>query len=79
MPRRWLRPCGDGLMLLGLFNFADEPARIVLDDGDIAVLNTLNIPTGAANPDLAHEFINFVLDADNGQQMIEDAGYIPLY
>ena len=33
-----------------------------LSDGDIAVLNTLNIPTGAANPDLAHEFINFVLD-----------------
>lgn len=33
-----------------------------LTDGDIAVLNTVNIPTGAAEVDLAHEFINFILD-----------------
>lgn len=33
-----------------------------LEDGDIAVMNTINIPKGAENVDLAHEFINFVLD-----------------
>ncbi|MDO9523977.1 MAG: ABC transporter substrate-binding protein [Gemmobacter sp.] len=33
-----------------------------LEDGDFAVLNTINIPRGAENVDLAHEFINFVLD-----------------
>lgn len=33
-----------------------------LSDGDIAVLNTVNIPTGAENVDLAYEFINFILD-----------------
>jgi putative spermidine/putrescine transport system substrate-binding protein len=33
-----------------------------LADGDIAVLNTVNIPTGAENVELAHEFINFILD-----------------
>ena len=33
-----------------------------LSDGDIATLNTVNIPKGAANVDLAHEFINFILD-----------------
>lgn len=33
-----------------------------LSDGDIAVLNTVNIPKGAENVDLAHEFINFILD-----------------
>ncbi len=32
-----------------------------LSDGDIATLNTINIPTGAKNVDLAHKFINFVL------------------
>lgn len=33
-----------------------------LSDGAIATLNTVNIPTGAAEPELAHEFINFILD-----------------
>lgn len=33
-----------------------------LSDGDIATLNTINIAKGAANPDLAHLFINFILD-----------------
>ncbi len=32
-----------------------------LEDGDIATLNTINIPTGSENVELAHEFINFVL------------------
>lgn len=35
-----------------------------LEDGDIATLNTVNIPTGAANPELAHQFINFILDPE---------------
>jgi putative spermidine/putrescine transport system substrate-binding protein len=35
-----------------------------LEDGAIATLNTVNIPTGAANVDLAHEFINFILDPE---------------
>lgn len=33
-----------------------------LSDGDIAVLNTVNIPTGAAEVELAHQFIDFILD-----------------
>lgn len=33
-----------------------------LSDGGIATLNTINIPTGAANVDRAYEFINFILD-----------------
>lgn len=33
-----------------------------LEDGAIATLNTVNIPTGAANVDLAYQFINFILD-----------------
>ncbi|MCR9136193.1 MAG: ABC transporter substrate-binding protein [Alphaproteobacteria bacterium] len=32
-----------------------------LTDGDIATLNTINIPKGAEHVELAHEFINFVL------------------
>lgn len=42
-----------------------------LEDGDIATLNTINIPTGAENPDLAHMFLNFVLSAEIQQTLAE--------
>lgn len=35
-----------------------------LKDGDIATLNTINIPKGAENVELAHQFINFVLSTE---------------
>ncbi|MCY6383480.1 ABC transporter substrate-binding protein [Hoeflea prorocentri] len=35
-----------------------------LSDGGIATLNTINIPTGAKQVDLAHKFINFVLSTE---------------
>ncbi len=35
-----------------------------LTDGSIATLNTINIPTGAANVELAHRFIDFVLSTE---------------
>lgn len=35
-----------------------------LEDGAIATLNTVNIPTGAAEVELAHQFINFILDPE---------------
>ncbi len=35
-----------------------------LADGPIATLNTINIPTGAANVELAHRFIDFVLSTE---------------
>ena len=35
-----------------------------LEDGDVATLNTVNIPTGAANVDLAHRFIDFILSPE---------------
>lgn len=54
-----------------------------LTDGDIATLNTINIPTGAANVELAHQFINFVLDperqrilAENGVDAPTQAGVV---
>lgn len=40
-----------------------------LSDGGIATLNTINIPTGAENVELAHKFINFVLSTE--VQLIE--------
>ena len=49
-----------------------------LDDGDIAVLNTLNIPTGAENPDLAHQFINFVLDPELQKTLAENGVDAPV-
>lgn len=35
-----------------------------LPDGDIATLNTVNIPAGSENVELAHQFINFILSKD---------------
>jgi putative spermidine/putrescine transport system substrate-binding protein len=43
-----------------------------LSDGDIATLNTINIPTGAANVERAHEFINFVLDPERQRILAEN-------
>lgn len=42
-----------------------------LTDGDIATLNTVNIPTGAEHTELAYEFINFLLSTE--VQQIEGA------
>ena len=33
-----------------------------LSEGDYATLNTVNVVKGAAQPDLAHQFIDFILD-----------------
>ncbi len=35
-----------------------------LSDGDIATLNTVNIPAGSENVELAHQFINFILSKE---------------
>lgn len=50
-----------------------------LEDGDIATLNTLNIPTGAENVDLAHEFINFVLDPERQKVLAENGVDAPVH
>lgn len=49
-----------------------------LEDGDIATLNTINIPTGAANVELAHEFINFVLSTEIQQALAEQGVDAPV-
>lgn len=43
-----------------------------LEDGAIATLNTVNIPKGAANVELAHEFINFILDPELQKTLAEN-------
>lgn len=49
-----------------------------LAEGSIATLNTVNIPTGAAEPDLAYEFINFILSNDIQQQLAEQGVDAPV-
>lgn len=49
-----------------------------LSDGAIATLNTVNIPTGAAEVDLAHEFINFILDPAIQQVLAENGVDAPV-
>jgi putative spermidine/putrescine transport system substrate-binding protein len=49
-----------------------------LEEGSIATLNTVNIPTGAAEPDLAYEFINFILSPEIQQQLAEEGVDAPV-
>ena len=49
-----------------------------LTDGAVATLNTINIPTGAAEVDLAHAFINFVLDPALQQTLAENGVDAPV-
>ena len=49
-----------------------------LAEGSIATLNTVNIPTGAAEPELAYEFINFILSPEIQQQLAEQGVDAPV-
>ncbi|MGE0502585.1 MAG: PotD/PotF family extracellular solute-binding protein [Rhizobiaceae bacterium] len=49
-----------------------------ISDGAVATLNTINIPTGAAEAELAHEFINFVLDPALQQTLAENGVDAPV-
>jgi spermidine/putrescine transport system substrate-binding protein len=48
---------------------------VVPREGGILASDSLCIPKGAPNPDLAHAFINFVLDAHNGAHIAETIRY----
>lgn len=50
-----------------------------LSEGSIATLNTINIPKGAAEPELAHQFINFVLSQEIQQQLAEQGVDAPVH
>ncbi|HEV2604750.1 MAG TPA: ABC transporter substrate-binding protein [Microvirga sp.] len=49
-----------------------------LSDGDFATLNTVNIAKGAANPDLAHQFINFILDPKIQEELAKNGVDAPV-
>ncbi len=49
-----------------------------LSDGDIATLNTVNIPKGSENVDLAYQFINFILSKDIQQVQAEQGVDAPV-
>jgi len=49
-----------------------------LEEGSIATLNTVNIPVGAAKPELAYEFINFILSPEIQQQLAEQGVDAPV-
>ncbi len=49
-----------------------------LSDGEIATLNTINIPKGSENVELAHEFINFVLSEEVQQKNAEQGVDAPI-
>ncbi len=49
-----------------------------LSDGDVATLNTINIPTGSENVDLAYQFIDFVLSTEVQQLNAEQGVDAPV-
>ncbi|MEJ6392681.1 ABC transporter substrate-binding protein [Gymnodinialimonas sp. 2305UL16-5] len=50
-----------------------------LEDGAIATLNTINIPTGSENVELAHMFLNFVLSIEIQQELAERGVDAPVH
>lgn len=50
-------------------------AFVVPKEGSLLNADTLCIPAGAPNPDLAHQFINFLLDAEAGRHIAETILY----
>lgn len=50
-----------------------------LEEGAIATLNTVNIPVGAAEPDLAYEFIDFLLSPEIQQELAERGVDAPVH
>lgn len=49
-----------------------------LSEGSIATLNTVNIPKGAAEPELAYQFINFILSPEIQQKLAEEGVDAPV-
>lgn len=49
-----------------------------LKEGSIATLNTVNIPKGAAEPELAYQFINFLLSPEMQQKLAEEGVDAPV-
>lgn len=49
-----------------------------LTDGDIATVNTINIPKGSGNVELAYQFINFVLSKEVQQKEAEQGVDAPI-
>ncbi|MDB5506269.1 MAG: PotD [Devosia sp.] len=49
-----------------------------LSEGSIATVNTVNIPVGAAEPELAYQFINFILSPEIQQALAEQGVDAPV-
>jgi putative spermidine/putrescine transport system substrate-binding protein len=50
-----------------------------LEEGSIATLNTINIPAGATEVELAHQYINFVLSPEIQQRLAEEGIDAPVH
>lgn len=80
---------GQDLLLAGdvdlVIEYNGDIAQVMREDPDIGFVipkeggqlssDTLAIPRGAPNPDLAHQFINFLLDAKVGAEIAETIRY----
>lgn len=49
-----------------------------LEGGDFSTLNTINIPKGAENVELAHEYINWILDPELQKTLAENGVDAPI-
>jgi spermidine/putrescine transport system substrate-binding protein len=53
----------------------DDVDFVVPREGSLLFTDTLAIPRNAPDPDLAHEFINFLLDGEVGKGIVETINY----
>jgi spermidine/putrescine transport system substrate-binding protein len=53
----------------------DDFAYVIPEEGSNIYVDTMTIPVGARNPDLAHVYIDYILDPHVGAAIANDIGY----
>lgn len=56
---------------------SDQYINMYVPDNTNLYFDAMVIPTTSKNPDLAYEFINFMLDTDNIVENVSYVGYCP--
>ncbi|RMA80275.1 extracellular solute-binding protein [Umboniibacter marinipuniceus] len=66
---------GDVIAAFDEVDNADNYAYIIPEEGSILWIDMVAIPANAANPERAHEFINFLLDAEVNAAIVNEIAY----
>ncbi|WP_298636294.1 extracellular solute-binding protein [uncultured Umboniibacter sp.] len=66
---------GDVIAAFAEVDNGDNYEYVIPDEGSILWIDMVGIPANAANPERAHEFINFLLDAEVNAAIVNEIAY----